>query len=134
MIRPKGGHHFTILPLQLFNEYSKYQLIYITNLFKLETLLESCAKPCNHLTCFYTGLSFRQFQWDHREAGTENLYFCLRAHSDWNKLTPFSSNFSTMVLSRFCFWWKGLSIFLGGTFATSAFFDKSNALFFQSQV
>ena len=31
MIRPKGGHRFTILSLKLINEYSKYQLIYITD-------------------------------------------------------------------------------------------------------
>ena len=38
---------------------------------ELEALMESCAKTCDPLTFFHTGLSFTHFQWDRREAESE---------------------------------------------------------------
>ena len=61
----------------------------------------------SHWPIFHT-ISIRSWR-----SWAEKLYFCVGAHSEWEKLTPFSSNLSTMVLNRSCFWFKSLSIFWG---------------------
>ena len=120
-----------LAPTRLFYRFGVYSLQRTSREEKPVPFSKSLRPPFNflsHWPIFHT-ISIRSWR-----SWAEKLYFCVGAHSEWEKLTPFSSNLSTMVLNRSCFWLKSLLIFWGALSQLGLSSTTQMHSLFQSQV